>query len=212
MIGINKNRENKTRKNKKVKEGECIFPFKYKWKTHNECYPIEDGEICATEINPKTRTLVKYGYCKYSTSKSSSKKTIKKTTKKTIKKKSKEKMSKDDRENMSSEKEISKPMNRLIIDALGELNKIMMQKGEIFRARAYQKAQQEIFRYKKDITSVDDIKNLPNIGATIFEKLQELEKTGKIEAIERQKQLILEQEKTPENIFSKIYGVGPKCL
>ena len=210
MIGINKNRENKTRKNKKVKEGECIFPFKYKWKTHKECYPIEDGEICATEINPKTRTLVKYGYCKYSTSKSSSKKTIKKTTKKTIKKKSKEKMSKDDRENMSSEKEISEPMNRLIIDALGELNKIMIQKGEIFRARAYQKAQQEIFRYKKDITSVDDIKNLPNIGATIFEKLQELEKTGKIEAIERQKQLILEQEKTPENIFSKIYGVGPK--
>ena len=119
-------------------------------------------------------------------------------------------MSKDDRENMSSEKEISEPMNRLIIDALGELNKIMIQKGEIFRARAYQKAQQEIFRYKKDITSVDDIKNLPNIGATIFEKLQELEKTGKIEAIERQKQLILEQEKTPENIFSKIYGVGPK--
>ena len=38
-------------------------------------------------------------------------------------------MSRDDRENMSSEKEISEPMNRLIIDALGELNKIMMQKN-----------------------------------------------------------------------------------
>ena len=31
------------------------------------------------------------------------------------------------------------PLNRVIIDALGELNKLMMQKGEIFRARAYQK-------------------------------------------------------------------------
>ena len=91
MIGINKNRENKTRKNKKVKEGESIFPFKYKWKTHNECYPIEDGEICATEINPKTRTLVKYGYCKYSRSKSSSKKS---SSKKTIKKNRKKKCQK----------------------------------------------------------------------------------------------------------------------
>ena len=51
----------------------------------------------------------------------------------------------------------------------------MIQKGEVFRARAYQRAQQEIFRYKKDITSVEQIKDLPNIGATIFEKLQELE-------------------------------------
>ena len=75
MYGSQVNRLGKREKNAKIKEAACIFPFKYKWKTHNECYPIEDGEICATEINPKTRTLVKYGYCKYSTSKSSSKKT-----------------------------------------------------------------------------------------------------------------------------------------
>ena len=75
MYGTKINKLNKTEKNKKVKEGSCIFPFKYKWKTHNECFPTPLGDICATEINPKTTTLIKYGYCNNSKSKSSSKET-----------------------------------------------------------------------------------------------------------------------------------------
>ena len=39
------------------------FPFKYKWKTHDKCVETDKGDICATQINPKSRTLVKYGYC-----------------------------------------------------------------------------------------------------------------------------------------------------
>jgi len=222
MIGSNINRYNKTIKHKKIKEGPCIFPFKYKWKTHNECYTEKDGDICATQVNPKTGTLVKYGYCKkksIKSIKSDSAKDSKSSKKKTIKKKSKEKILEDDRQKMNSSKtenseEIKdnnpKVMNKLIIDALGELNKVMLQRKEPFRARAYQKAQQEIYKYREDITSVEQIKDLPNIGSTIFEKLQELEKTGKIEAIERQKQILLDEEKSPVNIFSKIYGVGPK--
>jgi hypothetical protein len=57
------NNKGKREKNKKVKEGKCIFPFKYKWKEHIECFNTKFGDICATEINPKSRTLVKYGYC-----------------------------------------------------------------------------------------------------------------------------------------------------
>ena len=64
MIADKINKLNKTEKNKKVKEGPCIFPFKYQWKTHQSCIETPKGEICATEINPKTRTLIKYGYCK----------------------------------------------------------------------------------------------------------------------------------------------------
>ena len=30
---------------------------------HDKCFPTDKGEICATEINPKTKTLIKYGYC-----------------------------------------------------------------------------------------------------------------------------------------------------
>ena len=57
------NNKGKTEKNAKVKEGDCIFPFKYKWKEHHDCFETPLGDICATEINPKSRTLVKYGYC-----------------------------------------------------------------------------------------------------------------------------------------------------
>ena len=69
------NNKSKTEKNKKVKEGKCIFPFTYKYKLHTGCVNTEKGKICATEINPKTQTLVKYGYCVENISK---KKTIKK--------------------------------------------------------------------------------------------------------------------------------------
>ena len=33
---------------------------------HDSCYETDKGDICATEINLKTRTLKKYGYCEYS--------------------------------------------------------------------------------------------------------------------------------------------------
>ena len=41
MYGSNVNKFGKKEKNQKIKEGECIFPFKYKWKTHNECIEEE---------------------------------------------------------------------------------------------------------------------------------------------------------------------------
>ena len=56
------NKLGKKEKNAKVKQGECIFPFKYKHKTHNVCFPTDKGDICATEVNEKG-TLKKYGYC-----------------------------------------------------------------------------------------------------------------------------------------------------
>ena len=221
MIATNVNRHNKTRKNKKVKAGPCIFPFKYKWKTHTKCYPEADGDICATEINPDTRTLTRYGYCNNTDSKKSSSKDRKETIKKKLrhsssnnsstKSKSKSKSSIDKMEPDKEKQETPIPsLNKKIVDALGELNRLMMQQGEPFRARAYQRAQQEIYKYREPITKIDQIRDLPNIGATILKKLEELEQTGKIDAIAREQQKIVEQEKLPINIFSKIYGVGPK--
>ena len=57
------NRKGKTEKNKKIKAGSCIFPFKYKGKIYNECLDTPKGKLCATEINPKNGILTKYGYC-----------------------------------------------------------------------------------------------------------------------------------------------------
>ena len=56
------NNKGRKEKNKKVKAGPCIFPFRYKWKNHNECVGTEKGDICATEVN-ENKTLIKYGYC-----------------------------------------------------------------------------------------------------------------------------------------------------
>ena len=62
MYGSQVNRLGKREKNAKIKEAACIFPFKYKWKTHNECFPTEKGPICATSVNER-QTLKTYGYC-----------------------------------------------------------------------------------------------------------------------------------------------------
>ena len=63
MRGITKNALGKIENNAKVKEGDCIFPFKYKRHEHTSCIASDKGDICATEVNPKTNTLIKYGYC-----------------------------------------------------------------------------------------------------------------------------------------------------
>jgi DNA ligase (NAD+) len=234
MIATNINKFKKTRKNQKVKAGPCIFPFRYKWKTHTKCYSEEDGDICATEINPVTKTLIKYGYCQESskndlTRKESSKNdSSKNKNKETIKKKSKSKSRSPINQTQKKSKSKSpikdkgkqpimetgvqpdKSLNKKIVDALGELNKLMLQRGEPFRARAYQRAQQEVYKYREPITNIDQIRDLPNIGATILNKLRELESTGKIEAIERERAILAEEEKKPINIFAKIYGIGPK--
>ena len=62
MRGININNSGKVEKNQKVKEGDCIFPFKHQWKEYNECADSEKGKICATSVTERG-TLKTYGYC-----------------------------------------------------------------------------------------------------------------------------------------------------
>ncbi len=93
MEGSLLNFKGKTEKNKKIKAGLCIFPFKYKGATYNTCLASPNGEICATEVNPKNGILTKYGYCPSTLSPTSFKKsTVKKarkpyTRKETVKRK-----------------------------------------------------------------------------------------------------------------------------
>ncbi|MEN8734513.1 MAG: hypothetical protein ABF329_06825, partial [Lentimonas sp.] len=177
MYGSTKNIFNKTEKNKRIKEGECIFPFKYKWKNHTDCYNTPKGAICATEINPKSRTLTKYGYCKNSTLKSSNKSSLKSSNKSSFKSSlssSNSKKMKDKSPSIEPPKKTMKSYNQDFIDALNEMNKLMILKGEPFRARAYLKAVQTIKSYPEPIYNTDQIKDLPHIGKTILEKLKEL--------------------------------------
>ena len=63
MEGFTINRKGKTEKNKRIQAGPCRFPFKYKGQIYNTCLDTPNGEICATEINPKNGIMTKYGYC-----------------------------------------------------------------------------------------------------------------------------------------------------
>ena len=328
MIGTAINKYGKKEKNKKIKEGKCIFPFKYQWKTHDNCVDTPKGEICATSVNDK-QTLQTYGYCedkklnnsinsleqtlntiqatpivtnlitddqkqktptikskskskspKLSKSKSKSKspklskskspeplkiktiaspkskskspkvspkqtltkvnlspknslnsstkkKTLKQSEKKTFKKtktlKLKQTMATNTVQNRSfntindnsrgspvkkveNTKQITVSKNRYnedFIDLLGELHKLLLKKGEPMRARAYQKAQESIINYPEDIKNTSQIKNLKGVGATIIKKLDEYIETGKINALEKERN-------NPIHIFTEIYGIGPK--
>ena len=59
MYGSNVNNNGKIEKNKKIKEGPCIFPFMHKWKSHDKCLETSKGNICATVISLPRRTLKK---------------------------------------------------------------------------------------------------------------------------------------------------------
>ena len=96
-----------------------------------------------------------------------------------------------------------KRWNEDFIKVLDELADIMQRQGEPFKAKAYQKAQETIMTYEKDIHSVDQIKNLPGIGKTIESKLEEYVQTGTLRILERERA-------NPINVLTKVYGVGPK--
>ena len=95
-----------------------------------------------------------------------------------------------------AETETKTTYNDDIITILNDLSIIMKRRKEIFRLRAYDLAKEEIIKYTKskgNITSIDQIKDLPNIGKTILEKIQEFIKTGTLKLLE-------EERKNPEHI------------
>uniref|UniRef100_A0A6C0AXS7 DNA polymerase beta n=1 Tax=viral metagenome TaxID=1070528 RepID=A0A6C0AXS7_9ZZZZ len=94
--------------------------------------------------------------------------------------------------------------NEDFIKILGELTDIMTRQSEPFRAKAYQKAQETIIAFKGDITDPEkQLKGKTGIGNTILSKLEEYINTGTLGILEREKN-------NPVNLFTKIYGVGPK--
>ena len=225
MYGSQVNRLGKREKNAKIKEAACIFPFKYKWKTHNECFPTEKGPICATSVTER-QTLKTYGYCsdKRLASKSPPKKKLtlrkKKNSKSRTQKKApkqskkikqnidldlikKDKVTKIKKGKMKEPALLDKRYNEEFIKILKEFDHYLSLRGEVFRARAYKRAMETIMTIPEDITSVEQLKGKKGVGKTILEKMEEYVKTGKIAALEKEKS-------NPTVVFSNIYGVGPK--
>lgn len=98
---------------------------------------------------------------------------------------------------------LSPPYNDALIQLMETLYKIMFSQGEPFRARAYKKAQETLMSFSTPITNIDMLKGKPHIGETILNKMRTYVETGTLKMIEREKE-------NPVNIFTEIYGVGPK--
>tara|TARA_B100002052_G_scaffold132486_1_gene121706 strand:+ start:11 stop:3037 length:3027 start_codon:yes stop_codon:yes gene_type:complete len=96
-----------------------------------------------------------------------------------------------------------KRYNEELISALNEIDDLLSKKGEHFRAKAYREASESIVLYENDITSINDLKNIPKLGKTTLNKLSEYINTGKIEMLENERN-------DPINILTKVYGIGPK--
>ena len=212
MYASNKNNRNRTIKNKKIKEGKCIFPFKYLWEAHNECIETPSGKICATETNPKTNTLIKYGFCQDNKNKSLDEK---KSSEKN-KKKMKSKISSNNNSNsmeinnsIIEEKKFNPPYNEYIRNLLQQLiiiSKSKASKDANYKARAYENALINLNNFGFEINKLDQINEALKIQSKTSSTLAKIKTyltTGTLS--------ILEQEKNnPVFIFSKIYGVGPK--
>ena len=234
MYGTNINNKGKIEKNKKTttKTKPCIFPFMYKWKTHNKCFKTDKGDICATEISLPRRTLKKKGYCikkrtkkktlKTKVDKTKIKKTkikkiklkinknkIKKTVKvKKMKRKLKLPVSKIElKKTIKNKNRVKKKTimayNTQFVQVLEQLENLMKKKGEHFRARAYTKAKEAIIMIKTPIKNVNELKGIRSIGDTIIRKLQEYVDTGTLAVLEKAKT-------NPIFIFTEVYGIGPK--
>ena len=94
-------------------------------------------------------------------------------------------------------------LNEKFIELMEKLVDIMLKQGELFRCRAYQKAQETIMAFSDDILTPNQLKDKPGIGKTILEKLNEYHETGTLKIIEKEKT-------NPVNILVEVYGIGPK--
>tara|TARA_B100000424_G_scaffold250337_1_gene224964 strand:+ start:12889 stop:16194 length:3306 start_codon:yes stop_codon:yes gene_type:complete len=214
MKASNINKFGKKEKNKKILEGDCIFPFKYKWNEHNHCVETEKGDICATSVNEK-KTLKTFGYCKKRSSetlkKSTKKNALNKTIKTPQKKLNKEEEKKTQEKINLKESNKTRSMNEDIIKVLEEYAEISLYEGEFFKSQAYKKAAATIESFPEDITDVTVLEGKKGIGKQILEKLKVFQKTGKLAELEQKKNNEeLWKKYSAWKIFTNIYGIGGK--
>ena len=137
------------------------------------------------------------------TSKSPSKKEVKEKSPTTSKKLMSEEKTSASHSTSKTSQSSKKRLNDDLIQILNEMIDILTKQGEHFRAGRYKVAQETIMSLSEDVTDVSQLEGKKGIGPTILKKLQEFQKTGKIEFIEREK-------KNPALLLTNVYGIGYK--
>ena len=93
--------------------------------------------------------------------------------------------------------------NATFIKTLQKVQEIKSKKGDFMGSKAAQKAVDALIMYNKEIENVTELKKIKHIGASTVAKYVELQKTGTLKFIEAFKT-------DPINIFTNVYGIGPK--
>lgn len=104
--------------------------------------------------------------------------------------------------------------NQEIAKILTEIGEYLEMKGEPFKPRAYAKAAEAIAAMEEDIEKVygeggmSAIEEIPGVGVSIAEKIEEFLKTGKVKYFEELKK------KTPVDVsgLTAVEGLGPKKI
>lgn len=104
--------------------------------------------------------------------------------------------------------------NQKIAEVLSEIGEYLDMQGVAFKPRAYEKAAEAISGLEKSLADIyksgglKAVENVPGVGASIGEKIEEMLKTGKVKEHEALKK------KIPVDLreLTSIEGVGPKSI
>ena len=94
-------------------------------------------------------------------------------------------------------------LNERIVASFDELGQILTQQGESFRAKAYKNASDVVQNIEFDITDSSQLKDKKGIGKTMLEKISEIQNTGTLSILEKERL-------NPVTQLTKIFGIGPK--
>jgi len=91
-----------------------------------------------------------------------------------------------------------------ILEILEKLRQKSQADKEPFKARAYATVIKNLKASDKEITKIDDIKDIKGIGKSIYEKIQEILNTGELKQVEK-----YNEEIEAINNLLKVHGIGP---
>jgi DNA polymerase beta len=94
----------------------------------------------------------------------------------------------------------------IIIGELDTMRKADIARKKPFEARAYAKVITGLRELETPVTSFDDVKDLPGVGAKIKEKIKEIIETGSLKSAARARE---EVSIDTMDALQKIHGVGP---
>lgn len=91
-----------------------------------------------------------------------------------------------------------------ILEILEKLRQKSQADKEPFKARAYSTVIKNLTASDKEITKIEDIKDIKGIGKSIYDKIQEILNTGELKQVEK-----YNEEIEAINNLLKVHGIGP---